>query len=70
MEDFDVQVKNLILANAAVNVTGAESREFLQKLVKINMSNEAFPYMHCRQASIAGVPVFFLPHWFHWRTGL
>ena len=59
VENFDVQVKNLSLANAAVNVTGAESREFLQKLVKIDMSNEAFPYMHCRQESIAGVPVSF-----------
>ena len=52
VEDFDVQVKNLSLANAAVNVTGAASREFLQKLVEIDMSNKAFPYMHCRQASI------------------
>ncbi len=59
VEDFDVQVKNLSLANAAVNVTGAESREFLQKLVKIDMSNKAFPYMHCRQTSIAGIPVSF-----------
>jgi sarcosine oxidase subunit alpha len=59
VKDFDVQVKNLSLANAAVNVTGAESRGFLQKLVKIDMSNEAFPYMHCRQTSIAEVPVSF-----------
>jgi sarcosine oxidase subunit alpha len=59
VEDFDVQVKNLSLANAAVNVTGAESREFLQKLVKIDLSNEAFPYMHCRQTSISGVPASF-----------
>jgi len=59
VENFDVQVKNLSIANAAVNVTGATSREFLQKLVEIDMSNEAFPYMNCRQASIRGVPVSF-----------
>jgi len=59
VENFDVQIKNLSLANAAVNITGAESRDFLQKLVKIDMSNEAFPYMHCRQTSIAGVDVSF-----------
>ena len=59
VEDFNVQVKNLSLAYAALNITGAESREFLQKIVEIDMSNEAFPYMHCRQASIAGVPVSF-----------
>ena len=59
VEDFDVQVKNLSLANAAVNVTGATSRDFLQKIVDIDMSNEVFPYMHCRKAKIADVPVSF-----------
>ena len=59
VEEFEVHVKNLSLANAAVNVTGTTSRDFLQKLVDIDMSNEAFPYMHCRQATIADVPVSF-----------
>ena len=59
VEDFEVKVKNLSLANAAVNITGLNSREFLQKLVEIDMSNKAFPYMHCRQARIEDVPVSF-----------
>jgi len=59
VEDFDVQVKNLSLANAAVNVTGTTARDFLQKLVDIDLSNEAFPYMHCRKATIADIPVSF-----------
>ena len=42
-----------------MNVTGTTAREFLQKLVDIDMSNEAFPYMHCRKATIADVPVSF-----------
>ena len=59
VEDFDVQVKNLSLTNAAVNVTGTTARDFLQKLVDIDMSNEGFPYMHCRKTKIADVPVSF-----------
>ncbi|GIT06408.1 MAG: hypothetical protein CM1200mP30_00380 [Pseudomonadota bacterium] len=54
-----MQVKNLSLANAAVNVTGTTARDFLQKLVDIDLSNEAFPYMHCRKATIADIPVSF-----------
>jgi len=57
VEGFEVQIKNLSLANAAVNITGKTSRDFLQKLVKIDMTNEAFPYMHCRIAEIKDVPV-------------
>ena len=59
VENFDVQVKNLSLVNAAINITGKKSRDFLQKLVKIDMSNKAFPYMHCRLANIKDVPVSF-----------
>ena len=59
VENYDVQVKNLSLANAAINVTGATSRDFLQKHVDIDMSNESFPYMHCRKANITNIPVSF-----------
>ena len=58
-ENFDVQVKNISLANAALNITGKTSRDFLQKIVKIDMSNKAFPYMHCRIAEIKDIPVSF-----------
>ncbi|MGB3492963.1 MAG: 2Fe-2S iron-sulfur cluster-binding protein [Elainellaceae cyanobacterium] len=57
VENFDVQVKNLTAVYAAVNVTGATSRKFLQPLVDIDLSNDAFPYMACRKAHLAGVPV-------------
>lgn len=56
-EKFDVQIKNLSSSFAAVNIAGARSREFMQELVGIDMSNEAFPYMACRQAEILSVPV-------------
>lgn len=57
VESFDVQIKNLTAVYAAVNVTGAQSREFLQPLVNIDLSNAAFPYMACRKAHLADVPM-------------
>ena len=57
VEPRDVQVKNLSGANAAINVTGSGTREFLQPLTDIDLSNEAFPYMACREGTISGVPV-------------
>jgi sarcosine oxidase subunit alpha len=57
-DGFDVQVNNLSAVNAAVNISGQRSREFLQSLVDINMSNEAFEYMACRKTQIANVPVW------------
>jgi sarcosine oxidase subunit alpha len=59
VESFEVQFKNLTAVYAAVNVTGATAREFLQPLVDVDLSNDAFPYMHCRQGQIAGVPALF-----------
>ncbi|MGJ3250747.1 MAG: 2Fe-2S iron-sulfur cluster-binding protein [Elainellaceae cyanobacterium] len=56
VENFDVRVKNLSAVYAAVNITGQSSREYLQPLVDIDLANDAFPYMHCRNARIAGIP--------------
>ncbi|MBF0277408.1 MAG: FAD-dependent oxidoreductase [SAR324 cluster bacterium] len=56
-DQFKVHIKNLAPVHAAVNVAGEKSREFIQKLVDIDMSNEAFPYMACRKSTIADVPV-------------
>ena len=57
VESFDVRVKNLSAAYGAVNVTGPTARAFLQPLLDIDISNQAFPYMSCRQAHLAGVPI-------------
>lgn len=56
-EGFDVRIRNLSQALAAMNLSGDTSRRFLSKLVEIDMSNEAFPYMGCRKATIEGVNV-------------
>lgn len=57
VEPFEVCFKNLSAVYAAVNVTGPTARSFLQPLVDIDLANDAFPYMSCRQAQLAGVPV-------------
>ncbi len=56
-EKFRVHLKNLGSVLTAVNISGQTSRAFLQDLVDIDLSNQAFPYMHCRDAKIELVPV-------------
>ena len=60
IEGFDVQVRDLGPALAAVNITGPKARDLLSELVDIDVSNQAFPYMAHRSASIEGVPVHLL----------
>lgn len=58
VEPFDVRFRNLSAVYAAVNVAGPQARAFLQSLVDIDLSNAALPYMSCRQARLAQVPVW------------
>jgi len=57
---FDLTVTNVTSGLAAVNVAGPGSRDLLSKLVDIDISNEAAPYMSCAKATVAGVPAFML----------
>jgi sarcosine oxidase subunit alpha len=41
---------------AAVNLAGPHARELFSRLTEVDVSNEAFPYMHMRQGTVAGVP--------------
>ncbi len=41
---------------AAINLAGPQSRAVLAQLTTLDVSNEAFPYMHVRDAEVAGVP--------------
>jgi sarcosine oxidase subunit alpha len=52
----NVQVVNVTDAYAAINVAGPRSRDLLAKLTDVDMSKEAFPYMHAREGQVAGVP--------------
>jgi sarcosine oxidase subunit alpha len=63
--DWRVHVTPVTTAYASVNVAGPKSRELLARLAEgADLANEAFPYMHVRTASIAGVPDCVL-----WRIG-
>ena len=51
-----VHVTDLTETNGAINLAGPRSREVLAALTDLDVSNAAFPYMHTRQALVAGVP--------------
>jgi sarcosine oxidase subunit alpha len=57
---FDASVTNVTSGLAAINVAGPRARELLSRLVDIDISNEAAPYMSCSKATIVGIPVFML----------
>lgn len=54
--NFKVHITDQTAAYAAVNVAGPRTRELLSHLTEIDLSNEAFPYLHMRQGLMAGVP--------------
>lgn len=51
-----VHLANLTEVNAAFNLAGPRSRELLQSLTDVDLSNEALPYMHTRDLTLAGAP--------------
>src|SRR5213079_2357390 len=53
-------VLNITSGNAAVNLAGPKSREVLGSIVEIDISSTTFPYMSCREATVAGVPTTLL----------
>ncbi len=58
--DADVAVSEATSAKAVINVCGPRSRELLQKVAAGDLSNEAFPFMQCRELSIGWAPVLAL----------
>ena len=53
---WDVRVTAMTDGYGAMNVAGPRSRELLERLVEdIDLSREAFGYMHARQGTVAGV---------------
>lgn len=55
---LDVQVVNVAEAFAALNIAGPHARDVLVSVVAedVDLRSGAFPYMHVRQMSVAGVP--------------
>ncbi len=66
---LDAQIANLTSAMAAVNLAGPKAREVLSKLTSCDLSTEAFPYMACRSADVAGVPAILMRIGFVGETG-
>ncbi|WP_370465605.1 2Fe-2S iron-sulfur cluster-binding protein [Nissabacter sp. SGAir0207] len=54
---LDVDIANVTSAWAAVNLAGPRAREVLARVCTgVDLSNEAFPYLACRQGEVAGIP--------------
>lgn len=63
--DWQVHVTPVTTGYASMNVAGPKSRELIGRVVEgVDLSNDAFPYMHVRTATVAGVADCFM-----WRIG-
>ncbi len=63
--EWRVHVTPVTTAYASMNIAGPKSRELLGRILEgVDLSPEAFPYMHVRQGRMAGVDGCFL-----WRIG-
>ena len=63
--DWRVHVTPVTTAYASINVAGPRSRRLIERVTEgVDITNEAFPYMHVRTGSIAGVQDCVL-----WRIG-
>lgn len=59
--DLDVHVHNATDLRGAMNLTGPLARQVLAELTEgVDLGPEAFPYLHARQAEVAGVPALLL----------
>ena len=65
----EVHITDQTASYAAVNLAGPNARELLSELTDIDVSNEAFPYMHMRQGGVAGVPARLMRIGFVGETG-
>jgi sarcosine oxidase, subunit alpha len=63
--DWQVHVTPVTTAYASINVAGPKSRQLIERVTEgVDLANEAFPYMHVRTGTIAGVGDSVL-----WRIG-
>ena len=66
---WDVHITNVTGGRGAVNLAGPKARDVLRGLTTCDLSSQAFPYMACREAEIAGVPALLLRIGFVGETG-
>jgi sarcosine oxidase subunit alpha len=65
----EVHITDQTASYAAINLAGPSARELLSKLTDIDVSNEAFPYMHMRHGGVAGIPARLMRIGFVGETG-
>jgi len=56
-DPWQFSIVNLTDAFGVINLAGPKARQILAGLVDLDISNEAFPYMGCRDALLKGVPI-------------
>jgi len=66
---WDVHIANVTAGYGAMNIAGPRSREVLSKLTDCDLTSAAFPYMACREAEVAAIPVAMLRIGFVGETG-
>ena len=66
---WDVHITNVTGGYGAMNIAGPKAREVLAKAADCDLSSNAFPYMACREARVAGVPAILLRIGFVGETG-
>ena len=59
-EDSSIVINDVTSSKACITLCGPQSRHILKQLTKDDMSNEAFPYMTCRQIYIGHAPALAL----------
>jgi len=67
--DQCVHVVNVTAGIAAVNLAGPNARDILSKITSVDLSPISFPYMACREGTVADVPAIFLRVGFVGETG-
>jgi len=57
---WDAHITNITGGRSSINVAGPRAREVFSGLTDLDLSTEAFRYMACRQAEVAGAPAVLL----------
>ena len=58
--DLCAHVTNVTGGLAAMNIAGPQARQVLSRITGVELSSDAFPYMTCVQAEVAGVSALLL----------
>jgi sarcosine oxidase subunit alpha len=66
---WDVHITEVTAGFASINVAGPRARDTLRKLTSCPLETAAFPYMACRQATVADAPAYTLRIGFVGETG-